>query len=124
MKDDDEYLDWEVPECENCIRTAHHAMWHDNKEIPEKWICLGNISEPANPDCTHDLVNKIRICIRRNEDKAAEQFEWTPYEASLVSAFLIMAISNELYEDQPYLDADNNLVFTSLHKEGNVKNGS
>ena len=98
----DEYLDWEVPECENCVRTAYHATWHDEKdELPEKWLCIGNIPTPKNPADTHDLVNKIRICLRKGDEKAAEQFEWTPYEASLVSAFLTMAISNELYEDQP-----------------------
>ena len=111
MSKNDEYLDWEVPQCDNCTRTAHHAIWHDTneEEIPQKWVCVGNIPKPNDPNDTHDLVNKIRICIRKN-DKETDQYEWTPYEASIISAFLTMAISNELYEDQPYLDKDNKLI--------------
>ena len=108
----DEYIDWKVDECENCVRTAHHAMWHGKEdELSEKWLCIGNIPSPENPNDTHDLVNKIRICLKNDKpDKTADQFEWTPYEASLVSAFLTMAVSNELYEDQPYLDKENTLI--------------
>ena len=108
---EDEYIDWEVPQCDNCTRTAHHAFWHDVGEPPEKWVCIGNIPQPNDLNNTHDLVNKIRICIQKN-NKKIEQFEWTPYEASLVSAFLTMAVSNELYEKQPHLDDENNLIIT------------
>ena len=109
---DDEYLDWEVPECENCVRTAHHAILNDEEdEVPEKWVCIGNIPPIKNTNDTHKLVNKIRICIRKHHnDKTIELFEWTPYEASLVSAFLTMAVSNELYDEQPYLDQENKLI--------------
>lgn len=105
----DEYIDWEVDQCDNCVRTAHHAMHNEKKGISEKWFCVGNIPQPNDPNDTHDLVNKIRICIKKN-DKETDQYEWTPYEASIISAFLTMAISNELYEDQPYLEKDNKLI--------------
>lgn len=106
---EDEYIDWEVPQCDNCTRTAHNTFWHDVDEPPEKWVCIGNIPKPNDLNNTHDLVNKIRICIQKN-NKKIEQFEWTPYEASLVSAFLTMAVSNELYEKQPHLDDENKLI--------------
>jgi len=107
---EDEYLDWEVPQCDNCVRTAHHAIFYDEKDkIPQKWVCVGNIPSPNDSNNTHDLANKIRICILKT-DKNIEQLEWTPYEANIVSAFLAMAVSNELYEKQPYLDEDNKLV--------------
>lgn len=113
---DDEFLDWEVSECDNCERTGHKTAWFDIHKIPEKWVCVGNIPKPNNPNDTHDLLNKVRICFTKS-DKKIEQFEWTPYEASIVSLFLNMAVANELYEDQPYLDEENNLVHNSFRSE-------
>lgn len=105
--EDEEYFDWETPECVNCIRTAYKT-YHEGEDCDaEKWICVGNIQYPEDPENIHDILNKIRVCIAKTEDKVT-QFEWTPYEANIVSAFISLAISNELYEQQPY------------HEEGNI----
>jgi len=107
---EEEYIDWIVPECENCERTAYKALWKEGSDLPVKWLCVGNIPKPNDPTDTHDIVNKIRMCLDVGKTDPVV-YEWTPHESSLVSIFLGMAISNELYNNQPYLNNKMELVF-------------
>lgn len=112
-----DYTDWEIDECDNCIRTAHKAMWESIDQPPEKWICVGNIPEPHDPNDIHDQMNKVRLCFNKEKFGHATVYEWTPYEASLVSLFIAMAISNELYDNQSYLNEKNEIVHNSFRSE-------
>ena len=100
-KDDEEFIDWECPECEFCECIAYHSVRRKENDVPEKWICVGRIIKTENPKDLHEALNEIRFCIANLEtENETKQWEWTPYEALSVSLILQYGVRDVLKEKQ------------------------
>jgi len=104
LEEEEGYIDWECDECKSCERVAFHAIHKKEKDIEEKWLCVGKIIRPNNPKNLHDAMNQVRFCIADlSTENESKQWSWTPYEALTVSTILqhgVRAILNDQHDDE------------------------
>jgi len=102
---EEDYNDWSHEKCDTCYRLLQQFdQFNKDDKLPTKWICVGRINKPDNPQDDHEEHNEFRVCIHNKDNPFS--VDWTPYELNCAAGAMFIALQDFLIEFQPHHEID------------------